>query len=71
VTLSLVLLASLIILCVCLASGRARPPLAPLESVWLIQRPSIGPFVGPLRAKIVEGGRLGGPCGPGALSRAM
>ena len=43
VTLSLVLLASLIILCVYLASGRARPPLAPLESVWLIQRPSMGP----------------------------
>ena len=65
VTLSLVLLASLIILCVCLASGRARPPLAPLESVWLIQRPSMGPFVGPLRAKSWRADDWAGPAGRG------
>ena len=46
------------------------PRYATLESVRSIQCPSMGLLRRPTPGEIVEGGRLGRPCGPGAHSRA-
>src|SRR5919106_6280 len=43
------------------------PRYATLESARSIQRPSMGLLRRPTPGEIVEGGRLGRPCGPGAL----
>jgi hypothetical protein len=57
-------------------AGHAQEPLvtppryATLESVRSIHRPSMGLLRRPTPGEIVEGGRLGRPCGPGAHSRA-
>jgi hypothetical protein len=47
------------------------PRYATLESVWLIESPSMGLPRRPTPGEIVEGGRFSRPCGPGALSRAI
>jgi hypothetical protein len=44
---------------------------ATLESARSIDRPSMGLLRRPTTSGIVEGGRLGRPCGPGAHSRAI
>jgi hypothetical protein len=45
----------------------ASAPLRYEESVWPIEGPSMGLLRRPTPGEIVEGGRLGRPCGPGAL----
>ena len=47
------------------------PRYATLESARLIHCPSMGLLRRPTPGEIVEGGRLGRPCGPGAHSRAF
>ena len=47
------------------------PRYATLESARSIHRPSMGLIRRPTPGGIVEGGRLGRPCGPGAHSRAI
>jgi len=44
---------------------------ATLESARLIHGPSMGHLRRPTPGEIVEGGRLGRPCRPGAYSRAF
>src|SRR5829696_4508741 len=54
--------------------GQKRPVTLPryatLESARSIERPSMGLLRRPTTSGIVEDGRLGRPCGPGAHSRA-
>src|SRR5215207_4663290 len=47
------------------------PRYATLESAGSIHRPSMGLLRRPTPGEIVEDGRLGRPCGPGAHSRAI
>src|SRR5829696_7393102 len=53
------------------SSDHSPPRYATLESARSIDRPSMGLLRRPTPGEIVEGGRLGRPCGPGALSRAI
>ena len=43
------------------------PRYATLESVWPIESPWMGLLRRPTTGEIMEDGRLGRPCGPGAL----
>jgi hypothetical protein len=53
------------------SSDHSPPRYATLESARSIQRPSMGLLRRPTPGEIVEGGRLGRPCGLGTHSRAI